>query len=99
MIMEKSSVMYRTINIDGVNIFYREAGSRSKPAIVLLNGVPNSSSAFQQLTIQLKDEFYLVTPDFPGFGNSDTPDQSTYQYTFNNISLTIEKFIDKLGLS
>jgi pimeloyl-ACP methyl ester carboxylesterase len=99
MIMEKSSVTYRTINIDGVNIFYREAGSRSKPAIVLLNGVPNSSSAFQQLMIQLKDEFYLVAPDFPGFGNSDVPDKDLYEYTFNNISLSIEKFIDQLALN
>jgi pimeloyl-ACP methyl ester carboxylesterase len=97
--MEKSSLSYKTITIDGVNIFYREAGSRAKPVLILLNGVPNSSSAFQDLMTQLQDEFYLVAPDFPGFGNSDAPDKDKYEYTFHNISVSIEKFMDKLGLT
>jgi pimeloyl-ACP methyl ester carboxylesterase len=91
------NIYYKTVNVDGINIFYREAGEKNRPTLVLLNGVPNASSAFQELIHDLKDEFYLVAPDFPGFGNSDVPDN--FDYTFNNISLVIEKFIDQLGLT
>jgi pimeloyl-ACP methyl ester carboxylesterase len=78
---------------------YREAGDPSKPALLLLNGVPNASSAFQDLMIDLKDDLFLVAPDFPGFGNSETPAGDRYEYSFHNLSLTIEHFIDRLGLS
>ncbi len=97
--MKKQSIYYKNINVDGVDIFYREAGDRSKPALVLLNGVPSSSSAFQQLMNDLKDDLYLVAPDFPGFGNSEVPGKDRYEYTFHNISVTVEKFIDQLGLT
>ncbi|WP_259069131.1 alpha/beta fold hydrolase [Mucilaginibacter sp. X4EP1] len=97
--MKKQTIYYKTINVDGINIFYREAGDKTKPQIVLLNGVPNASSAFQELIHDLKEDFYLIAPDFPGFGNSDIPDKGTYAYTFHNISLSIEKFIDQLGLT
>jgi len=96
--MKKSVVRYKEIMVDGLRLFYREAGERSKPAIVLLNGVPNASSAFQELMDDLKDSFYLVAPDFPGFGNSEVPDQGHYAYTFHNLSLTVEHFIDALDL-
>ncbi|MEN0052638.1 MAG: alpha/beta hydrolase [Mucilaginibacter sp.] len=97
--MNNQAIYYKTLNVDGINIFYREAGDKSKPQIILLNGVPNASSAFQELMQDLKDKFYLIAPDFPGFGNSDIPDQSVFDYTFHNISVVIEKFIDKLGLT
>ncbi|MFC0516737.1 alpha/beta fold hydrolase [Mucilaginibacter angelicae] len=97
--MNKQSIFYNTVNVDGINIFYREAGDKTKPQIVLLNGVPNASSAFQELINDLKDKFYLVAPDFPGFGNSDVPDKNGFDYTFHNISVVMEKFIDKLGLT
>lgn len=97
--MKKQTIYYKTINVDGINIFYREAGDKTKPQIILLNGVPNASGAFQELMHDLKEDFYLVAPDFPGFGNSDIPDKDAYAYTFHNISLTIEKFIDQLGLN
>ncbi|HEX3935565.1 MAG TPA: alpha/beta hydrolase [Puia sp.] len=96
--MANRSVSYKTVKVDGVNIFYREAGDADRQAIVLLNGVPNASSAFQELMEDLKDNYFLVAPDFPGFGHSDTPDQKSYAYTFDNISKTIEKFIDVIGL-
>jgi pimeloyl-ACP methyl ester carboxylesterase len=96
--MKKQAIYYKTENVDGINIFYREAGDKIKPQIILLNGVPNASSAFQELMHDLKDEFYLIAPDFPGFGNSDIPDKNTFDYTFHNISVIIEKFIDQLGL-
>ena len=96
--MKKQAIHYRTINVGGINIFYREAGDKTRPALVLLNGIPSSSSAFQQMMMSLKEDFYLVAPDFPGFGNSDVPDRDRYEYTFHNISVTIENFIDALGL-
>src|ERR1700744_5372483 len=96
--MKKNTVRYKQINVDGLKIFYREAGDPDKPTIVLLNGVPNASGAFQELMNDLKEDFYLVAPDFPGFGHSDTPDKSRYEYSFNNISVTIEHFIDTMGL-
>ncbi|HTI12038.1 MAG TPA: alpha/beta hydrolase [Puia sp.] len=96
--MKKQTIFYRNEKVDGINIFYREAGNRSNPPLLLLNGVPSSSSAFQELMTDLKENFYLVAPDFPGFGNSDRPDKKEYTYTFHNLSLTIEKFIDKIGL-
>jgi pimeloyl-ACP methyl ester carboxylesterase len=96
--MKKQSIHYKTININGINIFYREAGDPAKPQLILLNGVPNASSAFQELMYDLKEDFYLVAPDFPGFGNSDIPDKETFAYTFHHISVVIEQFIDQLGL-
>jgi pimeloyl-ACP methyl ester carboxylesterase len=96
--MKKNSIRYKTVKVDGLNIFYREAGDSHKQTIVLLNGVPNASGAFQQLMDDLKEDFYLVAPDFPGFGNSDVPSKSKYEYSFDNLSLTVEHFIDMLGL-
>src|SRR5580692_2734720 len=96
--MNKNNIRYKHIDVDGLSIFYREAGETNKPAIVLLNGVPNASSAFQELINDLKEHYYLVAPDFPGFGNSDVPPTSQYEYSFHNLSLTIEHFIDALGL-
>ena len=96
--MKKQAIFYKSENVDGVNLFYREAGDRANPPLLLLNGVPSSSSAFQDLIVDLKEDFYLVAPDFPGFGNSDRPDRKDYEYTFHNLSVTIEKFIEKIGL-
>jgi pimeloyl-ACP methyl ester carboxylesterase len=96
--MEKATISYKTIQVDGVNIFYREAGDPKKQQIILLNGVPNASGAFQDLMEDLKNDYYMVAPDFPGFGNSEVPDKHAYRYTFDNISTTIEKFMSAVGL-
>jgi pimeloyl-ACP methyl ester carboxylesterase len=96
--MKNQSINYKTVDVEGINIFYREVGDPSKQQIILLNGVPNASSAFQDLMNDLKDDYYMVAPDFPGFGNSDVPDTKDYEYTFDNISKTIEKFIETIGL-
>jgi pimeloyl-ACP methyl ester carboxylesterase len=96
--MKKNSIRYKQVKVDGLNIFYREAGDPRKQAIVLLNGVPNASGAFQELMNDLKDDVFLIAPDFPGFGNSEVPGKSKYEYSFRNLSLTIEHFIDILGL-
>lgn len=97
--MSTQNIYYKNVNVDGISIFYREAGDKNKPQIISFNGMPNSSGAFQELITDLKDEFYLVAPDFPGFGNSDVPDKSTFDYTFHNISLVMEKFIEVVGLT
>jgi pimeloyl-ACP methyl ester carboxylesterase len=96
--MKKKTTHYGKTDVDGIHIFYREAGDKEKPQIILLNGVPNASGAFQELMTDLQNDYYLVAPDFPGFGESDVPDKKSYPYTFDNISLTIEKFIEKMGL-
>src|ERR1700761_7384036 len=96
--MKNKTVNYKRVNVDGINIFYREAGDQSKQHIILLNGMPNASGAFQELMNDLKDDYYMIAPDFPGFGNSDTPGTKDYEYTFDNISKTIEKFIEIIGL-
>lgn len=97
--MAKQAIFYKNQDVDGINIFYREAGDRSNPPLLLLNGVPSSSGAFQELIADLKERFYLVAPDFPGFGNSDRPDRKDYEYSFHNLSMTIEKFVEKIGLT
>lgn len=94
-----ASIAYKTLAIDGVNIFYREAGSRSNPVILLLHGFPSSSHMYRDLMNDLADRYYLIAPDYPGFGNSDMPDRDNYTYTFDNLSVTIEKFIDALKLT
>src|ERR1700744_3868237 len=96
--MKKNTVRYKQINVDGLNIFYREAGDPDKPTIILLNGMPNASGAFQELMNDLKEDYYLVAPDFPGFGNSDVPDKKDYEYSFDSISKTIERFMKIIGL-
>ncbi|MEH7307063.1 alpha/beta fold hydrolase [Neobacillus drentensis] len=84
--------------IDGLRIFYREAGSRRNPAIVLLHGFPSSSHMFRNLIPFLSDRFYVIAPDYPGFGNSSMPVPDGFTYTFHNISLVMEKLLDLLGI-
>jgi pimeloyl-ACP methyl ester carboxylesterase len=96
--MKSFNIYYKTVAIDGLNIFYREAGDKNKPHLLLLNGVPNASGAFQELMGELKDSYYLVAPDFPGFGYSDSPSPANFEYTFDNISKVIENFIIAMGL-
>jgi pimeloyl-ACP methyl ester carboxylesterase len=91
--MKTTNLRYKTIDVDGLNIFYREAGDRNLPHVILLNGVPNASGAFEELMNELKDVYYLVAPDFPGFGYSDAPSPKQFDYTFENISIVIERFI------
>ncbi len=84
---------YQHADIDGHKIFYREAGSPTKPTIVLLHGFPSSSHMFRDLIPQLADHFHVVAPDYPGFGYSDAPAVSEFEYTFDNITALIEKLL------
>lgn len=90
--------MYRTVQIEGLDIFCREAGRRDAPTILLLHGFPTSSHMFRNLIPMLSDEFHLVAPDYPGFGNSSMPTVDKFDYSFDRFAEIIEKFTEQLGL-
>jgi len=90
---------YRTTQIDGLSVFYREAGPKDAPTILLLHGLPTSSRQFEPLFARLSDRFHLVAPDYPGFGQSDWPDPKKFSYTFDHIAEIMNHFTEALGLS
>ncbi len=92
-------ISYRTVNVDGLNIFYREAGPKDAPTLLLLHGLPSSSRMFQPLFERLADQYHLVAPDYPGFGHSDWPDPKQFDYTFDHIARVIDDFTRALGLT
>jgi len=95
----EQQVFYRTVKVDGLSIFYREAGPKDAPVILLLHGLPSSSRMFQPLLTRLSDKYHLVAPDYPGFGHSDWPDPKEFPYTFDHIATVMEDFVQTLGLS
>ena len=97
-------VFYRTVKVNGLNIFYREAGPReaspkNAPTILLLHGLPSSSRMFEPLFSRLAGEYHLIAPDYPGFGHSDWPDPKQFAYTFDHIAAVMNGFTQALGLS
>jgi pimeloyl-ACP methyl ester carboxylesterase len=97
-VMEQQ-VSYRTVKVDGLSIFYREAGPKDAPTILLLHGLPSSSRMFQPLLTRLADNYHLVAPDYPGYGHSDWPDPKQFDYTFDHIASVMDSFTQALGLS
>jgi pimeloyl-ACP methyl ester carboxylesterase len=93
-----ATVAHRTIKVDGLDIFYREAGRRDAPTILLLHGFPTSSAMFRNLIPALADEFHLVAPDYPGFGNSSMPRVDEFDYTFDHLADVIDRFTQVVGL-
>jgi pimeloyl-ACP methyl ester carboxylesterase len=91
-------IHYRTVDIDGVSIFYREAGVPGAPVILLLHGWPSSSAMFQDLIHDLSGHYHIFAPDYPGFGNSDALNRSHAPYTFDTLGDVIGKFVDKVGI-
>jgi pimeloyl-ACP methyl ester carboxylesterase len=89
---------YRTVDIDGVSIFYREAGAPGAPVVLLLHGWPSSSAMFRDLIRKLSANYHVFAPDYPGFGNSDAPDRSRFRYTFDALGEVVGKFVDKVGI-
>jgi pimeloyl-ACP methyl ester carboxylesterase len=91
------SIQYRTQDVDGFKIFYREAGTRDAPKLLLLHGFPTSSHMFRDLIPELADRFHIVAPDLPGFGQSDMPPREKFNYTFDNIARVIDRFTEVIG--
>lgn len=91
-------MIYKKIDIDGVKIFYRESGTIDKPTMILFHGFPSSSHMFRDLIPRLEDNFNLIAPDYPGFGQSDIPPRDKFNYTFDNLANIMEKFIEQLGI-
>ena len=95
----KYPTLYRTIQVDGLSIFYREAGPKGAPALLLLHGLPSSSRMFEPLLSRLSDRYHLVAPDYPGFGHTDWPDATKFAYTFDHFAEIMNHFTEALGLS
>jgi pimeloyl-ACP methyl ester carboxylesterase len=91
--------VYRTTQIDGLSIFYREAGPKEKPTLLLLHGLPSSSRMFEPLFARLADRYHFVAPNYPGFGHSDWPDPKKFAYTFDHIAEIMNHFTEALDLS
>ena len=92
-------IYYRTVQVDGLSIFYREAGPEDAPTILLLHGLPSSSRMFQPLLTRLSDSYHLVAPDYPGYGHSEWPDPEEFAYTFDHIAAVMEDFTQAIGLA
>jgi pimeloyl-ACP methyl ester carboxylesterase len=90
---------YRTVQVDGLSVFYREAGPKDAPVLLLLHGLPSSSRMFEPLFARLSDSYHLVAPDYPGFGHSDWPDSRNFPYTFDRFAEITTHFTEALGLS
>jgi pimeloyl-ACP methyl ester carboxylesterase len=93
-----NTINFKTVKVDGLDIFYREAGNKNKPTILLLHGFPSSSHMYRNLIKDLSEDYYLVAPDYPGFGQSSSPSPSAFNYSFDNLALIITHFIDALEL-
>jgi pimeloyl-ACP methyl ester carboxylesterase len=89
---------YRKVEVDGFGVFYREAGPKDAPTILLLHGFPTAGHMFRDVIPQLADRFRLVAPDLPGFGQSDMPSRSAFPYTFENLANVIDRFTGVIGL-
>ena len=95
----RPTVFYRTLNVEGLEIFYREAGPWDAPTVLLLHGFPSSSHMFRNLIPMLADKYHVVAPDFPGYGESSAPSVNDFDYSYERLAAVTEKFTEKLNLS
>ncbi len=93
------TVRFHTVAVDGTDIFYREAGDRSRPTILLLHGFPTASHMFRDLIPQLAADYHVIAPDLPGFGQSAMPARDAFAYTFDNLATVIDRFTEIVGLA
>ncbi len=89
---------YRTVNVQGLNIFYREAGSSDAPTVLLLHGFPSSSRMYEKLIPVLAERYHVIAPDYPGFGHSDAPAPEAFSYTFDHLASVIDAFTQQLAI-
>ena len=94
-----STLKFRTADVDGFKVFYREAGAATAPKLLLLHGFPSASHMFRDLIPLLADRFHIVAPDLPGFGLSDMPARERFKYTFDNVANVIDRFTEVVGFS
>ena len=94
-----TKIRYRKSNVDGFNVFYREAGRADAPALLLLHGFPSAGHLFRELIPMLSDRFRVIAPDLPGFGQSDMPPRDKFSYTFAKLAEVIERFTEVIGLA
>jgi pimeloyl-ACP methyl ester carboxylesterase len=94
-----AKVKHRIVATDGVRIFYREAGPKDAPAVLLMHGFPSSSHMFRHLIPALADRYHVVAPDYPGFGNSDFPDPKEFRYSFESYAQVMHRFVQAIGLT
>src|SRR6201996_3899588 len=92
------SIAYRTADVDGLDVFYREAGNPGAPKLLLLHGFPSSSHMFRDLIPRLADRFHVVAPDLPGFGRTAMPARGEFEYTFDNLARVVDRFTELVGL-
>jgi pimeloyl-ACP methyl ester carboxylesterase len=94
-----ATTTYHRTEVDGVGIFYREAGPKDAPTIVLLHGFPSSSRGYNTLIPLLATRYHVIAPDFPGFGQSDAPSPAAYRYTFDHLAGTIDALLAQLEIT
>jgi pimeloyl-ACP methyl ester carboxylesterase len=99
MTSSRQSISYHTVEIQGLKIFYREAGPANAPTVLLLHGFPSSSRMWEPLLPLLADKYYLIAPDYPGFGNSSAPSPSSFEYTFDNLARVMGELTTQLGIT
>ena len=92
------SVRFNSVDVDGLKVFYREAGNQARPTVLLLHGFPSASHMFRDLIPQLADRYHVVAPDLPGFGMTEQPARDKFAYTFENIAKVIGRFTEALRL-
>jgi pimeloyl-ACP methyl ester carboxylesterase len=93
-----TATKYRSVDVDGLKVFYREAGPTDAPVLLLLHGFPTASYLFRDLMPLLSDRYRLLAPDIPGFGETEIPGRDTFSYTFDNLTRVIERFTETLGV-
>ena len=98
-LLSEATTTYRTVSVDGLNVFYREAGNPNAPTVLLLHGFPTSSHMYRELIPALADRYHVVAPDLPGFGFTEAPDRKTFKYSFDHLAEVMERFAEVLGLT
>lgn len=96
---DAARVTYHTTQVDGLKMFYREAGPKNAPTVVLLHGFPSSSHMFRELIPRLSDKYHVVAPDYPGYGYSDAPSTDKFEYTFDHLADVVDHFLDQQGIT